>query len=118
MDLRIKEGTSISNHLNDVNTINSNLVAQEVEFLDSIKALFLLITLSNIWDTFLKAISSFAPPSGLIEANVANSLLTKRSIGRTLIVLKVARLFMFGEGLKTKESHMIEQGQRASLKAV
>ena len=67
----------MSNHLNDFNTIYSNLVAQEVEFLDSVKALFLLITLSDSWDTFWIAISNFAPPSGLIEANVASSLLTE-----------------------------------------
>ena len=45
-------GTSMSNHLNDFNTMYSNLVAQEVEFLDSVKALFLLITLPDSWDTF------------------------------------------------------------------
>ena len=61
VDLKMKEGTSMSNHLNDFNTIYSNLVAQEVEFLDSVKALFLLITLSDSWDTFWTAISNSAP---------------------------------------------------------
>ena len=77
VDLKMKEGTSMSNHLNDFNTIYSNLVAQEVEFLDLVKALFLLITLSDSWDTFRTAISNSASPSGLIEANVASSLLTE-----------------------------------------
>ena len=67
----------MSNHLDDFNTIYSNLVAQEVEFLDSVKALFLLITLPNSWDTFRTAISNSAPPSGLTKANVASSLLTE-----------------------------------------
>ena len=77
VDLKMKEGTSMSNHLNDFNTIYSNLVAQEVEFPDSVKALFLLITLLDSWDTFRTAISNSAPPSGLTEANVASSLLTE-----------------------------------------
>ena len=73
----MKEGTSMSNHLNDFNTIYNNLVAQEVAFSDSVKALFLLITLSHSWDTFRTAISNSAPPSGLTKANVASSLLSE-----------------------------------------
>lgn len=51
-DLKMKEGTTMSSHLNDFNTIFSQLSAQEVEFDDSVKALFLLITLSESWDIF------------------------------------------------------------------
>ena len=71
----------MSNHLNDFNTIYSNLVAQEVEFPDSVKAFFLLITLPDSWDTFRTAISNCALPSGLTEANVASSLL-KEEVNR------------------------------------
>ena len=39
------------------------------------KALFLLITLPESWDTFQIAISNFAPTSGLTSANVESSLL-------------------------------------------
>ena len=46
-----------------------------MEFPDSVKALFLLITLPNSWDTFWTAISNSALPSGLTKANVASSLL-------------------------------------------
>ena len=67
----------MSNHLNEFNSIFSNLSAQEIEFLDAIKALFLLITLPKIWDTFCMAISNSAPPDGLIKANVSCSLLTE-----------------------------------------
>ena len=86
----MKEGTSMSNQLNDFNTIYNNLVAQEVEFPDSVKTLFLLITLLDSWDTFWTAISNSAPASGLIEANVASSLLTKEVNRKNLTVLKVA----------------------------
>ena len=65
----------MSNHLNDFNSIYNNLVAQEVEFPNSIKALFLLITLLDNWDTFFTTISNFVPIRGLTEANVANILL-------------------------------------------
>ena len=45
VDLKMKDGTPMSSHLNEFNTIFSQLSAQEVEFEDSVKALFLLITL-------------------------------------------------------------------------
>ena len=53
VDLKMKEGTPMSNCLNDFNSIYSNLVAQEVEFLDPLKILFLLITLPESWENFL-----------------------------------------------------------------
>lgn len=67
----------MSNHLNEFNTIFSQLSAQEVEFKDSVKALFLLITLPENWDIFCTAISNSAPASGLTSANVESSLLTE-----------------------------------------
>ena len=45
VDLKMKEGVAMSDHLNEFNTIFSKLSAQEVEFKDSVKALFLLIML-------------------------------------------------------------------------
>ena len=77
VDLKMKDGTPMSSHLNEFNTIFSQLSAQEVEFADSMKALFLLIPLPKSWDTFRIAISNSAPASGLTSANVESSLLTK-----------------------------------------
>ena len=73
----MKEGTAMSNHLDEFNTIFSNLSALEIEFPNLVKALFLLITLPKSWDTFCTIINNFVPPCGLIEANVSSSLLTK-----------------------------------------
>ena len=49
----------------------------EVEFKDSLKALFLPITLPERWDILCTAISNLAPASGLTSANVESSLLTE-----------------------------------------
>ena len=65
----------MSSHLNEFNTIFSHLSPQEVEFEDSVKALFLLITLPESWNTFKTAISNSEPASGLTSANVESSLL-------------------------------------------
>ena len=80
VDLKMKEGTIMSNHLNKFNTIFSNLNAQEIEFPNFVKALFLLITLPKSRDTFRTAISNSSPPGGLAEANVSSSLLTEAVI--------------------------------------
>ena len=61
VDLKMKEGASMSGHLNEFNTIFSQLSAQEVVFQDSVKALFLLITLLESWETFYTTISNSTP---------------------------------------------------------
>jgi len=81
VDLKMKEGVAMSNHLNEFNTIFSQLFAQKIVFEDSVKAMFLLVTLPESWDTFHTAISNSAPAEsvagGLTVANVEGSLLTE-----------------------------------------
>ena len=62
--LKMKEGTSIYNHLNEFNFIFENLVAQEVEIKELVKVMILLITLPDSWDTFKTTISNSAPAAG------------------------------------------------------
>ena len=75
VDLKMTEGMSMSSHLNEFNTIFSQLSAQEIKFDDSVKAIFLLVTLLESWDTFCIAISNSALASGLTFFNVESSLL-------------------------------------------
>ena len=84
VDLKMKEGTAMSNHLNEFNTIYSQLSAQGVKFDDSVKAMFLLITLPESWDTFRTALSNSAPPDGLSSAGVEGSLLTEEVNRKTM----------------------------------
>ena len=65
----------MSSHLNEFNTIFSQLSAQEIKFDDSVKAIFLLVTLPESWDTFCTTVSNSAPANGLTSANVESSLL-------------------------------------------
>ena len=76
-DLKMKEGTPMSNHLNAYNIIFSQLSAQGVKFEDSVKAMILLVTLPDSWDTFRTALSNSAPATGLTSASVEGSLLTE-----------------------------------------
>ncbi len=67
----------MSSHLNEFNTIFSQLSAQEIKFDDFVKEIFLLVTLSESWDTFCIAMSNYTPARGLTSANVEISLLTE-----------------------------------------
>ena len=68
----MKEGTPMSNHLNEFSSIYNHLIAQEVNFLESMKVLFLLITLPDSWETFRTTINTSQAVGG-----VTSSLLTK-----------------------------------------
>ena len=74
----------MSNHLNEFNTIFSQLSSQEIKFDDCVKAIFLLVTLPESWDTFCMAVSNSAPASGLTSANVESSLLTEEADRKNL----------------------------------
>ncbi|MCO5549202.1 hypothetical protein L7F22_002668 [Adiantum nelumboides] len=73
INLRMKESTPMLNHLNEFHTMQS----QGVEFDDSVRAMFLLITLPDLWDTFCITLSNSVALDGLKCADVESSLLMK-----------------------------------------
>ncbi|MCO5558227.1 hypothetical protein L7F22_011806 [Adiantum nelumboides] len=81
VDLKMKEGTPMFNHLDEFNTIYSQF---QLRFDEPVRAMFLLITLSESWDTFHTALSNSAPPNGLAIAGVEGSLLTKETNMKTM----------------------------------
>ncbi|MCO5592845.1 hypothetical protein L7F22_046849 [Adiantum nelumboides] len=88
VDLKMKKGTPMSNHLNEFNIIYSQLSAQRVRFDEPVRAMFLLITLPESWDTFRTALSNSTPPNGLTIAGVEGSLLTEKQTGRQWLKAK------------------------------
>ena len=73
----MKYGTSMSSHLSEFNLVFDKVSGQGIELNDSLKALFLLITLRDSWDTFCTTISTNATADGLSSFIVEGSLLTK-----------------------------------------
>ncbi|MCO5585689.1 hypothetical protein L7F22_039625 [Adiantum nelumboides] len=76
--MRKKETTAMSTHFNEFKTTLSHLQAQEVEFQDSAKTMFLLVTLLDSWDTFRTAINNSTPKNGLKCADIECSLLMEQ----------------------------------------
>ena len=52
MNLRYKDGTSITDHLNEMQEILSQLIAIKIFFDDKVQALMLLGSLPDSWKTF------------------------------------------------------------------
>ncbi|MCO5580985.1 hypothetical protein L7F22_034860 [Adiantum nelumboides] len=77
IDLRMEEGASMNAHMNEFNTIFSELATQKITFEDNVKAMFLLVTLPESWDTFRTSISNSVLADELTSTNVESSLLTK-----------------------------------------
>ena len=73
MDLRMKDGTPMSTHLSEFNSIFSQLVALQFIIDDEFKATFLLCTLPESWDTFKTTMSKLNVM--LLYADVESSLL-------------------------------------------
>ena len=69
------EGTTISAHLNEFNTIFSQLTAQEIVFSDPLKAMFYSSLCQTNWNTFTIALNNYVSPNGLTSSNVEDSLL-------------------------------------------
>ncbi|MCO5563521.1 hypothetical protein L7F22_017165 [Adiantum nelumboides] len=118
VDLKMKEGTPMYNHLNEFNTIYSKLSAQGVRFDGPMRAIFLLITLPERWDTFCTALSNFAPPDGLTIAGVEGSLLTEEinrktmNKGKGIALVVKGRANFIEKGGKKNESQSKSQDSK------
>ncbi|MCO5596494.1 hypothetical protein L7F22_050557 [Adiantum nelumboides] len=71
----MKEGGTVSGHLNEFNIIFSQLTVQGLNFDEEIKCIFLLCNLPSSWDTFCTAISNSTVNTGLVYNDVVGSLL-------------------------------------------
>ena len=57
-NLQMSEGEPVANHINEFNMIISQLSLVEINLEDEIKALILMLSLPESWDTVVAAISS------------------------------------------------------------
>ncbi|MCO5549469.1 hypothetical protein L7F22_002940 [Adiantum nelumboides] len=73
-----KEGSSVSSHLNEFNSLYSQLTSKELNFDDEMKAIFLLCSLLASWDTFNIAISNSTHGGKLAFSDVTSVLLTEK----------------------------------------
>ena len=64
-NLKMVEGTPVAHHLNEFNTITSQLSSMEIDFDDEICALIVLASLPNSWEAMRMTVSNSAGKSKL-----------------------------------------------------
>ena len=112
-NLQMSEGRSIADHINKFNMIVSQLSSVEINFEDDIKALILMSSLPESWDTVFAAISSFRGFDKLKFDEIRNVVLSESirkwkigdSLGNALSVDRRGRS-------KSKSSNMGDQNKR------
>jgi hypothetical protein len=85
-NMRMSESMSILEHLNDFNTLWSQLESVEVTFSDDIKALIFLLSLPDSWNNFVMTFGN-TPGASLkfddVIGSVMNSEMMRKSAGES-----------------------------------
>ncbi|MCO5573672.1 hypothetical protein L7F22_027444 [Adiantum nelumboides] len=84
MRLSMKEGSSVSSHLNEFNALNLQLTSKGLNFDDEMKAIFLLCSLPALWNTFNTAICNSTHGGKLAFGDVTSALLTEENRHKSL----------------------------------
>ncbi|MCO5601407.1 hypothetical protein L7F22_055528 [Adiantum nelumboides] len=76
-NLQMKEDGLITAHLNEFNSLFSQLTSKGLNLDDEMKTIFLLCSLPSSWDTFCMVINNSAPGGQLVFGDVTTSMLTE-----------------------------------------
>jgi acyl-activating enzyme 14 len=76
-NLKMTESTSVTQHLNNFNTITNQLSSVEIEFDDEIRALILLASLPSSWEGMRTAVSNSAGKSKLKYDDIRDLILAE-----------------------------------------
>lgn len=79
--LRYKEGTSISDHLNEFQGLLDQMSGMGIKFDDELLGLFLLLSLPESWETFRVSITSSAP-NGVVSLEMAKGSVLNEEMRR------------------------------------
>ena len=71
----MKDNATIFGHLNEFNSLFSQLTSKGLNLDDEMKTIFLLCSLPSSWDTFCIAISNSTPSETLIFNDVMSAML-------------------------------------------
>ncbi|KAF7129215.1 hypothetical protein RHSIM_Rhsim10G0143100 [Rhododendron simsii] len=79
VNLIYKEGKSIAEHLNEMNSIFNQLAPMKIVFDDELQALMLLSSLPETWETLVVTVSNSAPDGVVFMSQVTSSLLNEET---------------------------------------
>jgi len=76
-NLNMGEGNSVTDHINEFNTILAQLESVQIKFEDEVKALILLSSLSDSWVATVTAVSSSTRENTLKLSDIHDLILSK-----------------------------------------
>jgi hypothetical protein len=87
-NMKMSEGGSVAYHLNDFNTVTNQLNSVKVDFDDEVRALLILCSLSERWNSLVMALSNFFSGSNTLKFDdvvgvILSEEMQQKSIGET-----------------------------------
>ena len=76
-NLKMTESMTVTQHLNEFNTITNQLSSIEIDFDDEIRALIFLASLSNSWEAMRMAVSNSASKAKLNYDDIRDLILAE-----------------------------------------
>ncbi|GAA0175765.1 hypothetical protein LIER_28878 [Lithospermum erythrorhizon] len=104
-NLWMTEGASVAQHLNELNSVTTQLSSVEIEFDDEVRALILLSSLSDSWNATVTTVSSSSGSNKLKFDDV-----------RDLVLSEEIRRRESGESSTSSVLHMESKGRNSTKK--
>jgi transposase InsO family protein len=79
VNLKFKEGGSVSNHLNDFQSIVNQLTTMKMNLDEELQALMLLSSLPDSWETLVVSLSNSTPDGKMTMEQVTNSMFNEET---------------------------------------
>ena len=67
LNMKMSEGGSVVDHLNEFNTLTSQLSSVKVNFNDEVRALLILCSLLESWNSLVMVVSNYVPISNTLK---------------------------------------------------
>ena len=86
--MKMSEGGSITDHLNDFNTVTNQLSSVGVNFDDEVRAILILCSLPESWDGLVMAVSNYVFGSSTLKFDdvigvILSEEMRRKTIGET-----------------------------------
>ena len=76
-NMKMNEGSSVQDHVNEFNTITNQLTSVKIEFEDEVRALLILCSLLDSWNSFVMAVSNSSSNAKLVFDEVVRTILSE-----------------------------------------